>query len=372
MKSLRLAVVVLVVAFAALPSANGPTSRSHDPQRRVPPEDLWLKTISPTHTGRIHAGCKQFADPEAIVSRGPITKIAVYQSDFIHAIRLWYGSDGVGLANGFTEPAPNIAWKEWEVPEGERITRVEGGIAKDYVVWLQFFTDRGKASDVFGKKRGAPFVVTDPGKGAMRTINGWANFKRHPSLYRAITSLTFQFGAPYFVKKIDFDQRTLDAARLKAPPEQCASQDFTNETSLEQSSTYTNALTLTKTTTLTFEQSFGLKFTAEAWLEAGAVLVKAGGKVSFETHADVKSGRSFSSSREESVSWSVPVKVPPHSRVVATSTWRKYRVSVPFTYTVAWYVGTRDNIKKEVTLPGLYEDVRVDDLKHEFKELKLK
>ena len=44
---------------------------------------------------------------------------------------------------------------------------------------------------------------------------------------------------------------------------------------------------------------------------------------------------------------------------------------IPFTYTVAWYEGTRDNIKKEVVLPGLYEDVRVDDLKHDFTEARL-
>jgi hypothetical protein len=58
--------------------------------------------------------------------------------------------------------------------------------------------------------------------------------------------------------------------------------------------------------------------------------------------------------------------------VVAISTWRKYRARIPFVYTVAWYKGTRDNIKKEVKLPGTYEDLRVDDLKHEFKEIKLR
>lgn len=58
--------------------------------------------------------------------------------------------------------------------------------------------------------------------------------------------------------------------------------------------------------------------------------------------------------------------------MVATSTWKKYRARIPFTYTIAWYEGTKDKIKKEVKLPGVYEDVRVDDLKHEFKEVQLK
>jgi len=32
---------------------------------------------------------------------------------------------------------------------------------------------------------------------------------RHPAegVYRAIASMTFQFGAPYFIKKIDYDAR---------------------------------------------------------------------------------------------------------------------------------------------------------------------
>lgn len=99
----------------ALPSANGPAPRPGDPERKARPEDLWLKTIDPTHTGRIHSGCKSFADPEATVGRGPISRVAVYQSDFVHAIPLWYGSDGVGLANGLAEPASGITWEEFEV-----------------------------------------------------------------------------------------------------------------------------------------------------------------------------------------------------------------------------------------------------------------
>jgi hypothetical protein len=183
--------------------------------------------------------------------------------------------------------------------------------------------------------------------------------------------MTFHFGAPYFIKSIDYDMAALEAARKDATPEQCASQDFTNRTSVEQASTYSNTLTVSKTTRLTFERSYGLKFGAMAFAQASVGVVTAGGAVSWEASATSTSGRSFSSSREEAVSWSVPVRVPPHARVVATSTWRKYRVSIPFTYTVAWYEGTKDNIKKEVTLPGVYEDVRVDDLKHDFSESRL-
>jgi hypothetical protein len=318
--------------------------------------------------GGLHNGCVQFADREAMISRGTISKITVYHAGFIHGIRLWYGEDGAGNVHGLTKDIPAT---EWPVPDGERITRVEGEVKGRYVSRLQFFTEGGQSSPLFGGQRGNPFVVSDPAGGALRAISGWANLKQHPSLYRALALMTFHFGAPYFIKSIEYDMAALESARKDATPEQCATQDFTNRTSVEQASTYSNTLTVKKTTKLTFERSYGLKFGAEAFAEGSVGVVKAGVTLSLEASQKTTSSRSFSSSRDEAVSWTVPVRVPPSARIVATSTWRKYRVSIPFTYTVAWYEGTKDNIKKEVTLPGVYEDVRVDDLKHEFAESRL-
>lgn len=338
------------------------------PTRNVSPEDLWLKTSSPSEGGEVHKGCVQFADPEAMISKGAISKITVYHAGFIHGMRLWYGDSGAGNVHGFTEGIPAT---EWQVPDGERITRIEGEVSGRYVSRLQFFTEGGQSSPQFGGQRGRRFVVSDPANGALRTISGWANLRRHPSLNRAMAVMTFHFGAPYFIKSIDYDLAALEAARKETTPERCAGQDFTNRTSVEQASSYSNALKVSKTTKLTFERSYGLVFGAEAFAEGSVGVVTAGVTLSVERSETSTSSRSFSNSREETVSWTVPVRVPPKTRVVATSTWRKYRVSIPFTYTVAWYEGTRDNIKKEVTLPGLYEDVRVDDLKHDFVEARL-
>jgi hypothetical protein len=341
------------------------------PAKKVSPEDLWLKTSSPTVTGEVHKGCVKFADPEAVVSKGPISRITLYHGAYIYGIRITYGTAGFGDVHGFTELIEGIKEATWVVPDGEGITRVEGEIEGYYVSRLQFFTDGGRSSDAFGTVRGKPFAVSDPAKGTLRTVSGWANLRRHPSLRRALTSMTFHFGAPYFIKSIDYDTAALEAARRDTAPERCASQDFTNRTSVEQTSSYANSVKVVKTTKLTFEQSFNLKLGAKVFAQASAGLVKAGAEASWEVSATATSGQSYSSSKEETVDWTVPVKVPPHTRVVATSTWRKYRVSIPFSYTVAWYEGTRDNIKKEVTLPGLYEDVRVDDLKHDFTESRL-
>lgn len=359
--------------IAMLASPGWPTRAEARPKptKNVSPKDLWLKTSSPTVTGKVHKGCVQFADPEAVISKGAISRITLYHGDFIYAIRIRYGNDGFADVHGFTEPIQGIREEEWAVPEGEGITRVEGEIRGHYVSRLQFFTDGGRSSRVFGRLRGRPFAVSDPAKGTLRTIGGWANLLRDRSYHRALTSMTFRFGAPYFIKSIDYDTAALDAARRDTAPERCASQDFTNRTSVEQTSSYASSVKVVKTTKLTFEQSVGLTIGARAFAQASVGLVTAGAEAHWEASATATSGQSYSSSKEETIAWSVPVKVPPHARVVATSTWRKYRVNLPFTYTVAWYEGTKDNVKKEVTLPGLYEDVRVDDLKHDFAEARL-
>jgi hypothetical protein len=341
--------------------------------RRVSPEELHWPTLRATQTGRIHRGCKEFSDPERVVSEGSISKVVVYHGDkdgYINGLRLWYGRTP-GNDHGYTGPA-YVQTSEWAVPEGERITRVEGEIAGYYISQLQFFTDGGKQSPRFGGRVGKRFVVTDPANGELRTISGWANPRRDADYSRSITSLTLHFGAPYFIKELQYDLAALDAARLNTAPEVVATQDIENRTSLEQKSEYARDLEVEKATTLTFEQSFGLKLGGEVEVGLGKILpVNAEVELSWEASVTTKFGQSYRNSRREKMSWRVPVSVPPQKKIVASSTWRKYKVSIPFTYTVAWYEGTKDNIKKEVTLPGVYEDTRVEDLKHQFKEAPL-
>ena len=105
--------------------------------------------------------------------------------------------------------------------------------------------------------------------------------------------------------------------------------------------------------------------------EVSAGLPGIGAKASFELSASTEFGNSYENKSTQKVSWSVPVRVPPGKKIVAVSTVKRYQATVPFTYTAAWYWGTRDNILKEVTLPGVYEGVHVEDLKHEFREVSL-
>ncbi len=323
-----------------------------------------------TVTGTIHNGCVEFRDPETIVNKGPITKVEVATGGFIHGIRLYYGQEGQGafhIGPGENElPGRSV----WRVPEGERIVRIEGDISGYYISRLRFFTDRGTASPQFGGASGKRFVVNEPGIGGLRTISGHVNKKRHSSksINRAVTSMTFHFGAPYYIKNIKYDLAALEAASLKAVPERLAQQEIPNRTSVEQTVTYKDTKKVSTTKTLTFKSAVGLKFGAE--VSAGVPGV-AGAKATFEASASSESGNSYENTSAQEVSWSVPVRVPPGKKIVAVSTVKRYQATVPFTYTVAWYWGTRDNILREVELPGVYEGLHVEDLKHDFREVPL-
>jgi len=145
-------------------------------------------------TGLVHDGCRGFRDSEDVVSQGTITWVKVcHGGGFVNGLQLGYG-DHEGSFMGFQ--GWRLAVTKWSVPAGERIRRVEVDIAGHYVSRLQFTTDKGSKSPVFGGGRGQRFDVGDPSGLPLRTISLWANLKRDPSFNRAVTSMTFTFGEP--------------------------------------------------------------------------------------------------------------------------------------------------------------------------------
>jgi hypothetical protein len=219
-------------------------------------EALYWETVSPTF-GSDHLHGHRFADPEAVISQGPITKVEVHSDSggYIRGIRLTYGRSGVGNFHGYRYGEA----REWQVPDGEKIVRVEGAYGR-YLTRLQFFTDGGHRSPAFGRDAGTHFTAVDPSGGALRTISGWANTRKHSALWRALVNATFHFGAPYFIKDIQFDEDALEAAKLKAAPYQIARMALPNRTSVVQEVTYAQKRTVSSSKTMTFEQSFGLTF----------------------------------------------------------------------------------------------------------------
>jgi hypothetical protein len=150
----------------------------------------------------IHRGCVEFRNPENIISKGPITRVKVYYGGYIHGLQLFYGGYG-GRVFGFgdfKDTDVKLTVDEFAVPTDEWIARVEGQIAKNssgflYVSRLQFITDKDTPSQWFGRRQGKPFTAADKNGLPLRTISGWINPRRHQSLNRAITSMTFHFGS---------------------------------------------------------------------------------------------------------------------------------------------------------------------------------
>jgi hypothetical protein len=92
------------------------------PTRNVSPEDLWLKTASPSAGSEAHEGCVQFADPEAMIGKGAISKITRVPRRLHPRHPSLVRKRRRRESHGFTE---GIAATDWQVPDGERITRVE-------------------------------------------------------------------------------------------------------------------------------------------------------------------------------------------------------------------------------------------------------
>jgi hypothetical protein len=78
--------------------------------------------------------------------------------------------------------------------------------------------------------------------------------------------------------------------------------------------------------------------------------------------------QAYESGKTEEDTVSIPLKIPPKTRVTITSTIRKAEITVPFTYIVAWYDEKTKEILKEERLPGTYKGVQSWDIRHSTNE----
>jgi hypothetical protein len=381
------------VRYTASPHQISSPGSSSPVSRKVSPQDLYWPTAKRTYEGWNHKYCQRFSDPDSTICQGPITKVEVAHGGYIYGLRLYYGRTGIGDYHGLVDRSVgNVQDATWPVPDGERITRIEGEYGPKCVNQLQFFTNGNSKSPLFGTSRGGTrFRVTDPAGGILRTISGWANpQRRHEATPRALTSITFHFEAPCFIEDIHYDPAVIEAARQRSVPEGFFSNELENVTSLEQKMEYAETKEVKTSRTVTFEQSYGLTFgksrteglSVSAELTATLKKVGLGIGVGVEKSSETWEQRSESTTNSQSyatstareVSWSIPVRVPARKKVIAFTTVRRYEIRVPFTYTVAWYETTEDgniDVKKRITLPGVYEGTRVEDLKHDLVEAPL-
>jgi hypothetical protein len=299
-------------------------------------------------------GGAPFQDPDAVTARGPITKVVVRHGSGIDNLRLVYGSDGIGQAHG------GHGGKEvtWSVPPGEHIVRVEGR-AGDRVDCLQFFTDQGSTSPLFGGKGGNPFAANSQDGGELRTIGGRSGDR--------LDQITLHFGLPYFIKDITYDAGILNkpGSAVSSSPQQLARLEVVNNSSVAQSITYSKSVAVA--TQKTFDFQAGQSLTSTQSFEIALPEVT-GVKLSLSQTVYFKEGKTTSDTTADQRSWNVPVTVPPRKKVVVTTTALRRKIDVPFSYTIAWYRGTQDNIVKSQTFSGTYKGVDVTDIHHDFQE----
>ncbi|MDZ8081269.1 MAG: jacalin-like lectin [Nostoc sp. DcaGUA01] len=318
--------------------------------------DLYYPLPGATFGG---SGGQPFEDSIDVVARGPITKVVVRCADEIDSIRLFYGEDGAGNKYG----GDGGKEQTWEVPKDEQIVRVEGR-AGERIDQLRFFTDKGTSSPVFGDDDGGRrFVYPEGGNvGFLRTISGRAG--------RKIDQITLQFSAPYFIKDIIFDEQAIAAIAKETTPIRINTRTYENKSSAEQQDIYTFRYTASEKKTMTFQQSRSLKLgatvsvkktTPPGGVESSLTLNAEGTWTRVATQA-------YESGKTEEDTVSIPLKIPPKTRVTIISTIRKAEITVPFTYIVAWYDEKTKAILKEERLPGTYKGVQSWDIRHSTNE----
>ena len=124
-----------LVCVVMLASPGEPTRAEARPKptRNVSPEDLWWKTSSPSVGGGFHNGLRRVCGSRGDGQPRP------HQQDHRVPRRLHPRDPSLvwrrrpGNVNGFTQDIPVT---EWQVPDGERITRVEGEVVGRYVTRL--------------------------------------------------------------------------------------------------------------------------------------------------------------------------------------------------------------------------------------------
>lgn len=181
----------------------------------VLPVSAELEFSEVTHAGYVYGDCLFKEDREEDIGRGPITWVKVCHGGYIRGLQLGYGGHA-GAFHGFQGAGQPV--DEFRVPAGEKIVRVEGGIEHWYVRWLQFTTDRGTQSKLFGQRTGRPFTAVDPNDLPLRTIAGYFDVKYHEAeaRRRACTSLNFFFGHRQPPVPVD-DQTKVEYLRRYAP-----------------------------------------------------------------------------------------------------------------------------------------------------------
>jgi hypothetical protein len=127
------------------------------------------------------------------------------------------------------------------------------------------------------------------------------------------------------IDRVDFD---IAKANQLPQPNFISKQTITNDTDLEQGSKVTFAKKATETSS--FQREHGFTFSVEAEMKFGTPVFDTG-SVKMSASTTNKWTYGSEKSREDTRTYEMPVKIPPHSKVVAKATITQTKLDVPYT-----------------------------------------
>jgi len=303
-------------------------------------------------------GGTAFRDPDVVIDKGRISKIDICHGGEVDGFRLYYGTEGVGDWHG----GDGGTLSTFALEGDELIIRVEGH-AGYRIDRLQFFTDKGRKSPVYGGNGGKAFKYGGDKGEYLRTISGREGGVRGHSGLR-IHQANLEFGLPYYLTNFKYDLKAVEPA---AKPQQIAQQVLENNSSIEQTTEY--ARTLTLGAKKSFSWGLGEKYSAKGSAEIGVPEV-ADFKIEIGFEASSHQDWTSEDFQTQTESWKVPVKVPKHSKMRVTTSATQYKLeNVPFTYDIVFYEGEKSNVKDRKTFAGHYSGVNYAEIKHTFEQL---
>jgi hypothetical protein len=273
-------------------------------------------------------------DDQSLAANGAISKIEVWGGRYVDAVRVTYGSNA-SVIHGGSGVAPGGTLTTIPLAQGEYILMVDGQ-AGDYVDNL-CFTKNNQTRICTGGGGGAAFQMSDNGK-ALRYLAG------NSGTYVDRIGAAFESYSEVDPNSVHSDMTAMKQA-VQSAQRKVTKQTLVNNLDIAQRQEFDERQIVTSSSstnwsnsqTITQQHQVGGEFSYSPPATTGGV----GGKVSYSytnTNSSTNaSGGATADSTSQSYGVVVHVKVPAHSKVVATTSWKQMSYTIPITYDIVYY-----------------------------------
>jgi hypothetical protein len=228
----------------------------------------------------------------------------------------------------------------------EDINRIEGR-SGSRIDRLQFFTNKGRSSPLYGGNGGNPFVLYADGK-VLKYFEG-----RSGSELDALRAFWWPIQpVAYYVTNVKYD--IPDAVLSGAAPYVAGSITLTNASSVSQSTNQSTSIAVSETSS--WSNTVGGKIGVKTTFKTGIPFI-AEGKV--EVSAEISESYTWGETKgtTKTVGTQVTVNIPPHSQITASFVAQRQEVNIP--YSCVWTTDFSNGTKKEEYVTGTYKGVLV-------------